>query len=183
MSKLKSILMTHKDTIVTIIVSLTLSLLFIRFVACFADIPSGSMESTLNIGDRIIVNRLAYINNEPERGDIIVFKHKMYETDADETILVKRIIGVPGDTIEMKQAEVYINGIKQEESYMKEPMLNIVGYNSFGPVTVPDDSYFVMGDNRNNSLDSRYWDSMFVTRDSIWGKCDWKVVPNIERLK
>lgn len=117
MSKFKSLLTTHIDTIVTIIVSLILALLFIRFVACFADIPSGSMESTLNIGDRIIVNRLAYINNEPERGDIIVFKHKMYETDADETILVKRIIGVPDDTIEIKQAEVYRKTLKKAHGF------------------------------------------------------------------
>lgn len=133
-------------------------------------IPSGSMIPTLNIGDHILVSKFIYgirlpftdivlvPIQRPERGDIIVFRFPKDESKD----FIKRVIGIPGDSIEVKEKELYLNGVKQEESYINieesENLLRIIpGRDDFGPVTVPENSYFVMGDNRDHSLDSRFW--------------------------
>ena len=108
-----------------------------------AQVPSGSMEETIMTGSRIIINRLAYMSQEPSRGDIIAF----YYPDDGET------------------------------EYIKEEMEG-----SFGPYSVPGDSYFVMGDNRNNSADSRYWMDKFVEKSEIIGRAEFEYFPRIKRL-
>jgi signal peptidase I len=134
------------------------------FVAEARYIPASSMEPTLQINDKLIVNKLNYHFNEPQRGDVIIFnptdsQKKQNFNDA----LLKRIIGLPDETLEVKQGKVFINNKPLQENYIKEEP----DYN-YGPVTVSSDSYFVLGDNRNNSYDSHYWG--FVPRENIIGK-------------
>lgn len=128
-----------------------------------ATVPTGSMESTVMTGDRVIGFRLAYLFTKPERGDIIVFK---MPDDESENYL-KRIIGLPGEHIEIIDGEVYINGSIEP---LFESYLNVVPTGSYGPYDVPEDSYFVMGDNRNVSYDSRYWSHKYVNKDKIIAK-------------
>lgn len=151
--------------VVTIALALALGHFIRNCVIINADIPSGSMENTIMTGDRIIGNRLAYIAGEPKRGDIIIFKYPDDETQN----FAKRIIGLPGEKVDIIDGKVYINDSETplEEDYLKEEWLIAAGPYSY---TVPDDSYFVMGDNRNNSLDSRYWINTYVPRSSILGK-------------
>ncbi|KKM11863.1 signal peptidase I [Clostridiales bacterium PH28_bin88] len=115
-------------------------------------IPSGSMEPTLSPGDRIIVNKLTYRFSEPNRGDVIVFK---YPLDPQKDY-IKRVVAVAGERVEIRNSEVYVNGEAIGEPYLPEGLV----FNDFGPVEVPRDSYFVMGDNRNNSQDSRVWGAL-----------------------
>jgi signal peptidase I len=134
------------------------------FVAEARYIPSGSMLPTLQVNDRLIVDKLGYHFKSPQRGDIVVFS----PTDALEKqnfhdAFIKRVIGLPGDKVEVKGGRVYINDQPLRENYIAEAP----GY-SYGPVTVPQDSYLVLGDNRNNSYDSHYWG--FVPRDKIIGR-------------
>lgn len=138
-----------------------------------AQVPSGSMEETIMTGSRIIINRLAYIGREPSRGDIIAF----YFPDDGETEYIKRIIALPGETIEGADGKIYIDGAVYGEDYIKEEMEG-----SFGPYRVPEDSYFVMGDNRNNSADSRYWMDKFVEKSEIIGRAEFEYFPRIKRL-
>ncbi len=128
-----------------------------------AKVPSSSMENTLVPGDRFFANRLAYKTENPKRFDVIVFKYP----DDESKLFIKRIIGLPGEKVEVVDGKVYIDGsdFPLEESYIKEPMEG-----SFGPYEVPEDCYFVMGDNRNNSNDSRMWENSSVHRDKIVGK-------------
>lgn len=114
-------------------------------------IPSPSMETTLMTNDRIIVNKFIYKINEPERGDIIVFQYPL----DPERDFVKRVIALEGETIEVRDNYVYIDGKRLEEPYIHDTMLS-----NFGPVRVPEDHLFVMGDNRNNSDDSRVWGAL-----------------------
>jgi signal peptidase I len=116
-------------------------------------IPSGSMEPTLRPGDRVLVNKLSYDLHAIHRGDIVVFKRPPAEAN-DPTIkdLIKRVIGLPGDTISGHDGQVYINGKVFKESYLPRGTSTA----DFPPSTVPKDQYFVMGDNRGNSKDSRY---------------------------
>lgn len=123
-------------------------------------IPSGSMEPTLKEHDRILVSKLNYYFQEPERGDIIVFK---YPKDTRRNF-VKRVVAVGGETLAIKNSNLYINGRLIPENYLP-PGLRFA---DFGPVKVPEGSYFVMGDNRNNSDDSRVWG--FLPKDLIVGK-------------
>ncbi len=135
---------------------------FINKVIIFkVEVPSGSMEDTILVGDRVITFRLAYLISDPRRGDVIVFPFP----DDEKVDYIKRIIGLPGETIEGKDGLVYIDGKPLKEPYVKAKIDN-----DFGPYVVPKDSYFMMGDNRNNSEDSRYWEHKFVSRDKIKGK-------------
>lgn len=128
-------------------------------------VPSGSMEKTIMTGDRAVTSRLAYLFKNPQRGDIIVFPFP----DDEKVDYIKRIIGLPGETIEGKDGYVYINGKK-----LVEPYVTSLLEADFGPYVVPKNSYFMMGDNRGISEDSRYWEDKFVKRSKIIGKALFK---------
>jgi signal peptidase I len=132
------------------------------FVQAFR-IPTGAMEPTLLTGNHILVNRLVYITSKPKRGDVIVFK---YPNDP-KVAYIKRLIGEPGDKVEMVGRTVYINDAPLKETYTKYIDPNSVD-GHFGPYNIPRDNYFVMGDNRDNSQDSRYWG--FVPKENLLGK-------------
>ena len=133
------------------------------FLIVNAEVPTGSMENTIMTGDHILALRTSYWFSEPEAGDVIVFR---YPDDPTGKILyVKRIIGTPGDTVTVTNGEVLVNGKTLDEPYILERTEG-----EFGPYTVPEDSYFMMGDNRNRSVDSRYWDNQFVEKNKILGK-------------
>ncbi len=138
-----------------------------------AQVPSGSMETTIMTGSRIIVNRMAYIAGDPQRGDIIAF----YYPDDGKTIYLKRIIGLPGERIEGINGTIYIDGSPLAEGYLREEMEG-----DFGPYVVPKDGFFVMGDNRNNSLDSRFWKNKFVEKSEIVGRAEMEYFPELKWL-
>ncbi|HHW08004.1 MAG TPA: signal peptidase I [Clostridia bacterium] len=146
MTKQKSVFW---DWIETIAIAVILALVIRTFLFQPFYIPSGSMEPTLQVGDKIIVNKLTSRFKDPERGQIVVFKFP-YDPSQD---FVKRIIGLPGETVEIRDSRVFINGQALAEDYLPEGLV----YPDFPPVTVPANSYFVLGDNRNNSQDSRVW--------------------------
>lgn len=150
---------------------------FLMFVILInVKVPTGSMENTIMPGDRIMGLRVVYWFNQPQRGDIVVFKYP----DNEKEKYIKRVIGLPGETIQVIDGQVYINGAINEQvnAHIKEAM-----YGDFGPYEVPEDSYFMMGDNRNNSHDSRFWDTPFVKEDKILGKAYIRYYPGFERLK
>ena len=132
-----------------------------QFVIINARVPSGSMENTIQEGDRIFGNRLAYLSSDPERFDIVIFKFP----DNESELYIKRIIGLPGETVTIKDGKVYINDDTKplDDSFCAEVPEAIKD----GVYEVPDDCYFMLGDNRNNSSDSRFWNNKYVKRDQI----------------
>lgn len=135
--------------VVVIIAALLLGWLINTFILSNNTIPTGSMIPTIPEESRIFGNRLTYKFSDPERGDIVVFKYPVDESQ----LFIKRVIGLPGETIQVKDGNVYINGdILDESDY-----LDVVTEGEFGPYEIPQDSYFMMGDNRNESSDSRFW--------------------------
>lgn len=183
-------------------------LVFRSAIADWNQVPSGSMQPTILIGDRIVVDKLAYDLrlpftlqrlarwHEPERGDVVTFP-----SPKDEQLLVKRIVGIPGDVVALEDNVLTINGetagyttlegesvppgavhgpyrfrylresiLGNERMIMLEPSSLVSGITSFGPVTVPEDQYLMLGDNRDNSHDSRYIG--FVSRDRILGRAE-----------
>jgi signal peptidase I len=158
-------------------VALVLAFVIRTFVVQAFKIPSGSMLDTLLIGDHLLVNKFLYGTHipftdtvvmpleDPKDGDIIVFE---YPEDPSKDF-IKRIIGAPGDVVEMRDKVVYRNGKKLDEPYVKHTSPVTQGRrDNFGPITVPPDKYFVMGDNRDESYDSRFWG--FVDKKKIRGK-------------
>lgn len=154
-----------------------------------AEIPSESMENTVMTGDRIIGNRLAYGINlnafgikytkkmkDPERFDIIIFRYP----DNENLLFIKRVIGLPGETVEIKDGKVYIDGSDTplDDSFVAEEPLG-----DFGPYEVPEGEYFVLGDNRNNSNDSRYWNDSYVSFEQIVGKAVFRYFPSLSLIK
>ena len=127
-----------------------------------ARVPSESMEKTIMTGDRFFGNRLAYLFSDPERFDIVVFKYP----DDESQLFVKRVIGLPGETVEIKEGKVYINGSETplDDSFTPETPIG-----DYGPYVVPEDSYFMLGDNRNHSGDSRFWKQPYVEKEKIVG--------------
>jgi len=156
------------------------------FVIVNAYVPSGSMLNTIEVRSRIVAFRLSYLFSEPERGDIIVFRCAM-TTDEDK-LLVKRIIALPGETIQIIDGRVYINGEYLDESvYVSEELFN---FENMEPLTVLENSFFVMGDNRSNSDDSRRWprpgfseEYGFVSRDAILGRVIFSYFPSIRVIR
>ena len=127
-------------------------------------------------GDRIFGNRLAYTFGEPERFDIVIFKFP----DDESQLFIKRVIGLPGETVEIRDGKVYIDGSHTplDDSFTPETPVG-----DYGPYEVPEDCYFMLGDNRNYSKDSRFWQNTYVEEDKILGKAVLKYFPGIKMLK
>ena len=159
--KKKSLLREYAEAIV---IAVVLALLIRTFVVQAFTIPSGSMSPTLAIGDYILVNKFIYRLRDPSRGDIIVFKYP-WDENRD---FIKRVVGTGGDEVFIKGRQVFVNGQPLPESYAVFGSTGPHGESAYGPVAVPPGSYFVMGDNRDNSQDSRYWG--FLKREKIRGK-------------
>jgi signal peptidase I len=178
----------HKSTLreyaESIVIAVILALFVRTWVVQAFKIPTGSMENNLLIGDHLLVNKFVFGPTasslerallpvrDIRRGDVIVFKYP----DDPNRDFIKRVIGLPGETVELKAKKVYIDGHPLEEPYVHflEPASDSQEVTSFdvreryGPVRVPEGHYFVMGDNRDNSQDSRYWG--FLTRDYVKGR-------------
>lgn len=152
------------------------ALILNKAVIVNAEIISASMESTIMTDSRVIGLRLAYIVSEPQRFDIIVFK---FPDDETSYPFVKRIIGLPNEKVEIIDGKVYINDAETplDDSFTNEPV-----WGNFGPYFVPENSYFVLGDNRSNSHDSRGWTNKFVAKDKILGKVFFEYFPKIQAL-
>jgi signal peptidase I len=184
--KKKSVFREYAEAL---LVALVLAFVIRTFIVQAFKIPSGSMLETLQIGDHLLVNKFLYglkwpfsdsyavQGIDPERGDIIVFKYPN-NRDID---YIKRIIGVPGDVIEIRNKQLIRNGQPVREGYIKhsQPTLMLPVRDNYGPVTVPQGRYFVMGDNRDDSQDSRFWG--FVDRPDLHGKA-WRIYWSSEGL-
>ena len=164
------------DWVIVIVISAALAFALDKFIIVNAKIPSASMEPTIMTGDRLIGNRLAYLNEDPQRGDIVIFLFP----DNEKEYFIKRVIGLPGETVTVKDGKVYINDSMtplDESAYLKTVPLG-----DFGPFKVPEGAYFMMGDNRNNSMDSRFWNSPYVYRDKILGKAWVRYFPHPSKV-
>jgi len=159
-----------KDTFFdSLVVAVVIAMLIKGLLLQTYQIPSESMVGTLLKGDYILLNRLAYIFSEPDRNDVVVFEYPL-EPSKD---FIKRVVGVPGDRIELKDKVVYVNGVAQPEPFkqlngMISLPADISPKDNFTQITVPEGYYFMMGDNRDNSYDSRFWG--FVDEDAIKGR-------------
>ena len=158
------------DFIVTMAVVALAVFLLMRFVIINARIPTASMEETICVNDRIFGNRLAYLNHDPERYDIVVFKFP----DNEKKLYIKRIIGLPGETVEIIGGKVYIDGAEEP---LRDDFCPETPVGDFGPYVVPENCYFMLGDNRIGSADSRYWQNPYVARDKILGKAGLRYWP------
>jgi signal peptidase I len=178
---------TLREYFESIVIAVILALFIRTFVVQAFKIPTGSMENNLLIGDHLLVNKFVLGPSESglerallplgtiHRGDVVVFKYP----EEPERDFIKRVIGLPGETVELKQKKVYVNGTPLDEPYVHflEPprsadsaseVTSLDVRERYGPVTVPANQYFVMGDNRDNSQDSRYWG--FLPRDYVKGR-------------
>lgn len=151
--------------VIPLLVAVLVALILKNYVIINANVPTGSMLNTIQEGDDLFGFRLAYMFSEPERGDIIIFKYP----DDNSQKYIKRLIGLPGDKVVIDQGKIYIN---DSEEPLKEDYLPEEWVTENGPFTfeVPENSYLMLGDNRNNSWDARYWENTYVTKDDIIGK-------------
>ena len=166
--------------ILTWIFEIAVALVFAGLVGIFmfqsVTIQESAMEPTLSVGDRFFVNRVVYKFSSPKRGDLIVFKTSGSD---DAALHISRVIGLPGEVVEIKDGKVYIDGSPTplDDSFIPEKMIG-----SYGPYTVPENCYFMLGDNRNDSKDSRSWKNKFVRFDQIVGKAVVRYYPSFKWL-
>jgi signal peptidase I len=151
------------ETLKTFALSAVLALGIRTFVAEARYIPSGSMLPTLQINDRLIIDKVSYHFSQVKRGDIVVFNPTETLRQKFKDAFIKRVIGLPGDTVEVRRGTVFVNGEPLQENYIAAEPEYV-----YGPEVVPEGQYLVLGDNRNNSYDSHYWG--FVPQDLIIGK-------------
>ncbi len=152
-----------------IAVAVIVALLITRFVITHTVIPTGSMIPTIAIDDHLIINRVPFYFTDPKAGEVVVFHHGKE--------LIKRVIAVPGDTLNIEDGNVYINDVQLDEPYLNEQnstysfMMEDISF----PLEIPEDMYFMMGDNRNNSEDSRYFG--MIHRDAIYARSWFRIWP------
>lgn len=159
------------ETLKTVSISFVLAFGIRTFIAEARYIPSGSMLPTLEINDHLIIDKISYDVTSPQRGDIVVFNPtKTLEQQNFHEAFIKRVIGLPGEKVEIKEGKVYVNNSPLKEGYIEAPP----NY-QWGTVTVPPNSYLVLGDNRNDSYDSHYWG--FVPRKNIIGRAMFRFWP------
>ena len=178
-----------------VVVALLLTIVIRRFVIVNAEVPTSSMVSLIDPGDRLIGFRLSYLFSEPKRFDVVIF---WYPVDRTEKF-IKRVIGLPGETVTIREGKIYIDDSETplEEDYLPEEW---VVRNDGMIYDVPEDCYFLLGDNRNVSMDARYWaeeaikeglttdpaeaeEYTFVNKKDILGKALFKYYPRLEGLK
>jgi signal peptidase I len=159
------------EALQTVGLSLVLAFGIRTFVAEARYIPSGSMLPTLEINDRLVIDKISYGFKDPHRGDIVVFRPPAAAGEqASHEAFIKRVIGLPSEIVEVKSGRVYVNGIALSENY-----LAATPDYEWGPEIVPQDAYLVLGDNRNDSYDGHYWG--FVPRDRIIGRATVRFWP------
>ena len=154
-----------------ILLALAFGFFLNKFMIANAQVPTSSMETTVMAGDRILVNRLSYVFSEPKRGDIVTF---IYPDDG-ETLYLKRVMGLPGETIEVIENSVYINGKKLEEEYDTTRIDNVGVLSE--KMKLKEDEFFVLGDDRENSEDSRSADVGNIKRAYIYGRAWFVLYP------
>ncbi len=164
------------EWIFSIAIGVIIAVLINRFVLINARVPSASMENNIMTGDRLFGYRLAYVNEEVERGDIVIFKFP----DDESQLFIKRVIGLPNETVTIIDGKVYIDDNKEPlyEPYLAQEMVG-----TFGPYEVPENCYFMLGDNRNYSRDSRFWENTYVSKDKILGKALFRYLPKISKIE
>jgi signal peptidase I len=160
-----------RELLETVISAGIIAFIIITFIGQVTVVRGASMEPTLHDNERLIANKISYRFETPERSEIIIFRPPL----GIKRNYIKRIIGIPGDKIEIAKGEIYLNDKKLEEPYVKNR-----SYENMPPTIVPDNSFFVLGDNRPNSSDSRYWG--FVPRKNVVGRA-WVVFWPLNRIR
>jgi signal peptidase I len=202
----RNLLYTVRETLEVVVTVLLMVILIKQGLGEFRLIPSESMLPTLQVGDRIVVEKVSmWAGHKPERGDILVFYPPEPETilrqdpwsvflrltglsgliynkeSRIDTAFIKRVVGLPGDIVDVRPADgVYVNGTRLEEPYVNEVAYTCTFVTACGPVRVPAHMYYMMGDNRNHSADSRYW--QFLPEDRIIGQAVFRFFPLDRRL-
>ena len=173
-----------REAIIVVVVAVLVAVLLRTFVVQTFFLPSGSMEPTLHVGDRILVNKLSYHLHGVGRGDIVVFSRPPAENCGGPEVndLVKRVVGLPGETLSLSGGHVYVDGRRLDESWlpaseqgMTRPGPGGTAYGLQHAYRVPPNDYFVMGDNRTDSCDSRFWGP--IGKSLIVGKVEMRVWP------
>ncbi|MBF7095826.1 signal peptidase I [Alkalibacter mobilis] len=156
------------------VVAIILAVVIKLFVFEFVMVEGSSMNPTLNNGDRLMVTKIDYFFKEPDYGDVIILNY------SDGVEFVKRIVAIGGDSVEIKDSKLYVNDKMVQESYTDDS-----SYPDYPKTTVPEGAYFVLGDNRDNSRDSRFADVGFVAEDEIVGKVFIRIYPfdDLGRIK
>jgi signal peptidase I len=173
-----------REAIIVVVVAVLVALLLRAFVVQTFFIPSGSMSPTLQVGDRILVNKLSYHLHAVGRGDIVVFSRPPAENCGGPEVndLVKRVIGLPGETLSLSGGHVYVDGRRLDESWLPAAEQGVTRpgpggthYSLQHAYRIPANDYFVMGDNRTDSCDSRFWGP--ISKSLIVGKVEMRVWP------
>lgn len=177
--KQKSKLREVVDFLLPILIAVAVALVLKYCVIANAVVPTGSMLNTIQEGDRVIASRLAYVKDDPQRYDIVIFKYP----DDEKQYYVKRIVGLPGETVEVVNGVVYVTKtdgktVQLDDSFVTKETPT----GNYGSYTVPADSYFMMGDNRNHSEDSRFWQNKFVKKNKIVGKVEFRYYPKFSTI-
>ena len=189
--KKKSAMREILDFCLPIIIALIVAMVLKTFVFANAQVPTGSMLNTIQEGDRIIASRIEYNFHEPERYDIIIFKfpddvaaHKE-DPSVKVQYYVKRIIGLPGETVTIVNGVVYVTDKDGKSTQLEDDFVTAcTPTGNYGPYEVPEDSYFVMGDNRESSVDSRFWSTTnYVDENLIIGKVKFRYYPSIGKIE
>ena len=162
-----------------IIAAVVIALAVNNFVIANSRVPTGSMIPTIMDHSRVIGSRLSYLTGDPQRGDVVIFRYP----DDPSVYYVKRVIGLPGETVTVKNGRPYINGSETplDEPYLAEEPNNDLGGD--GVFLVPEGCYFMMGDNRNNSLDARYWENHYVEKKAIIAKVIFSYWPKLKMIE
>ena len=169
-SKIKRFFRSFWQWILLVFVAVIVGYAVVTFGFQTVTVVGPSMSPTLSDSQVVMVNKLAYKVSDVKRYDVIAYSR----VDGDGYYDIKRVIGLPGETVEVKDGKVYIDGA---EKPLDDSFCNEVPIGDFGPYEVPQNCYFMMGDNRNNSLDSRYWKKHFVEKDAILAKAVFRYWP------
>lgn len=169
-----------KTLIIDVVVAAAIAFIIVTFIGRPTIVRQTSMQNTIQPNDYLILSKLSYAGSKtPQRGDIIVFKSDLVnEENGDNKLLIKRVIGLPGDTIQIKNEQLILNGKVYKEDYIKDGITPAGDNPSEGEIlTVPEDEYYCMGDNRVVSLDSRYSEVGTVSEEQMEGKAVVRLFP------